>query len=167
MAVFSPKNFINRSQKHFTELFPKDKLVYLSPDAEDTIEEFDKQAVYILGAVVDRYTDKPLTFQSAKQHNIKSVKLPLEKYVLLSELATDLSFHSVFQMLNYMQLDYATWENAFRQYLQSDRKMDELEVIKKFNPRLKNYSKKEVEKHNLKVKFQYQNRLFKKIENIN
>lgn len=102
--LFKPTNFVNQSERHFTELFPKQKLVYLSPDAEEAIEKFDRETVYILGALVDRYEDNPLTFESAKRHGIRSVRLPLKEHVILSDLAIDLSFLSVFKMLNYMQV---------------------------------------------------------------
>lgn len=161
--ILSPKNFINHKEQHYIELFNKDQLVYLSPDADEIIDKFDKNAIYILGAIVDRYSDEPLTFNSSKKYGIKSFRLPLEKYVLLSKLATDLSFFSVFQMLNYMQLSYATWDNCFKQFLQRDRTIDELELIKKFNPNL--ISKKEIDKYNKKTKYQYKHRLFSKIQN--
>lgn len=163
--LFSPRNFINRTERHFTELFPRERLVYLSPDAEETIEEFDRQAVYVLGALVDRYEDHPMSYESAKQHGIRSVKLPLKEHVILSDLAIDLSFLSVFQMLNYMQLSYATWANAFRMYLSPDRRRDDYDIIGRHNPKLSEYNMKEIENYNRRVKFQYQNRIFQKMKN--
>lgn len=163
--LFSPRNFINQTEQHYSELFPKDRLIYLSPDAEETIDKFDSKAIYIIGCIVDRYDDQPLSLNSAKQHNIRSVRLPLEKHILLSGLATDLSFLNVFQMLNYMQFSFANWENAFRMYLQNDRKINEFELIDKFNPSLKLYSRREIENYNKKMKYQYAHRIFKKMNN--
>ena len=55
-------------------------------------------------------------------------------------------------------------KNAFHMYLQMDRKKNEFELIEKFNPILKLYSKHEIEKYNRRTKYQYQNRLFQKIQ---
>ena len=162
--LFVPRNFVNRTERHFTELFPKEKLVYLSPDAEDTIEGFDRQAIYILGAIVDRYQDDPLTFESARKHGIRAVRLPLKEHVILSDLALDLSFFSVFQMLNYMQLSYAQWDNAFRMYLCPDRRQDEYDIIFKNNTKLIDYTMKEIEHYNRRTKFQYQHKIFQKMK---
>ena len=120
--LITSKHFINQTETHFIDLFPKDKLVYLSPDAEDTIDKFDRNSIYILGAVVDRYEDNPLTCESAKQLNIKSFKLPLKDHVILTELSLDLSFYNVFQMLNYMQLDYACWKKRVSHVLTNGSK---------------------------------------------
>lgn len=160
-----PTNFINRTDKHFIELFPKDKLVYLSPDAEEEMGEFDRNAIYILGAIVDRYIDEPLTFNSAKELQIKSLKLPIEKHVILSGLALDLSFLSVFQMLNFMQESYASWDKAFAAYLQSDRKVSDVELISKFNRSLKKYSEREIKAYNVKKYYSNKFRIFQKMEN--
>lgn len=161
--LFSPKNFVNRSERHFTELFPKEKLVYLSPDAEEAIDEFDRQAVYVLGALVDRYEDNPLTFNSAKHHGIRAVRLPLKEHIILTDLAIDLSFLSVFKMLNYMQLSYARWDNAFRMYLSPDRRQDEYDIIFRNNPKLTDYSMKEIENYNRRMKYQHKHRIFQKM----
>lgn len=163
--LFSPKNFINRTERHFTELFPRERLVYLSPDAEETIETFDRQAVYVLGALVDRYEDSPMTFESAKRHGIRAVRLPLKEHVILSDLAIDLSFLSVFKMLNYMQLSYAKWENAFRMYLSPDRRRDDYDIIGRHNPKMSEYNMKEIDHYNRRVKYQYQHRIFQKMKN--
>lgn len=163
--LVEPNHFINKKSEHFTELFAKDKLVYLSPDAEEEFDEYDHQAVYVLGAIVDRYLDDPLTFDCAKKHNIRSVRLPLDKHVMLSDLSIDLSFYSVFQMLHFMQFDYATWDKAFKCFLQPDRKVDEMELIDKFNPQLRIFSEQEVARYQKRAQHQYKHRIFHKMKN--
>lgn len=64
-----------------TEVFPKEELVYLSPDAEDVMHELDVDARYIIGSIVDKGQQLPLTLAKSKKLNIRSVRLPLNKYI--------------------------------------------------------------------------------------
>lgn len=45
---------INLHEESYLDLFPKDKLVYLTPHSNDTIEKYDHDAIYIIGAIVDK-----------------------------------------------------------------------------------------------------------------
>ena len=38
----------------YFEAFPKEKLVYLTADAEETLQSFDPEKVYVIGGIVDR-----------------------------------------------------------------------------------------------------------------
>lgn len=64
-----------------TDVFPKEKLVYLSPDAEHTLHEFEADHHYIIGSIVDKGSQPPLTIAKAKKLNIRAARLPLDKFV--------------------------------------------------------------------------------------
>lgn len=64
-----------------SEVFPKEQLVYLSPDAEDVLDEFNADHLYVIGGIVDRGLRQPLTFAKSKKLNIRAARLPLEKYI--------------------------------------------------------------------------------------
>ena len=52
--------------------------IYLSPDAEETLLEYDTEATsFIIGGIVDRTINKYLTLQRAKELNIRWWKLPI------------------------------------------------------------------------------------------
>ena len=52
--------------------------IYLSPDAEETLSEFDiDNTNFIIGGIVDRSVTKNLTYDRAKELNIRCWKLPL------------------------------------------------------------------------------------------
>lgn len=42
------------SSQSYLDLFPKEKLVYLTPHCRTNLEEHDPEAIYIIGAVVDK-----------------------------------------------------------------------------------------------------------------
>lgn len=47
----SPVHF---TEKHYMDLFPAEKLVYLSPHSEQVMEEYDPNSVYIIGEFKDK-----------------------------------------------------------------------------------------------------------------
>ena len=63
------------------DLFPKDQLVYLTPHCRTELDTWDNDAIYIIGAMVDKANQEPLSLAKAKEHGIKYAKLPLEKYI--------------------------------------------------------------------------------------
>ncbi|SBT71293.1 tRNA m(1)G methyltransferase, putative [Plasmodium malariae] len=65
----------------FWEIFPKDKIVVLSPIATEDLTEIRKDHVYIISALVDRSVSKNLSFYQASLHGLETRKLPLEQYV--------------------------------------------------------------------------------------
>ena len=60
--------------------YPKDKMVYLSADAEETLTELKDDEVYVIGGIVDRNRYKYLTLNKAKWKKECRVRtrLPLE-----------------------------------------------------------------------------------------
>lgn len=64
-----------------TDVFPPEKLVYLSPDAEHELHEFNADDHYVVGTIVDKGTQMPLTLAKAKRLNIRCARLPLQKYI--------------------------------------------------------------------------------------
>ena len=50
-----------------TELFPREKLVYLSPDSRNDLTRFDDDDIYVIGGIADKGSDRaPLTLGMEK-----------------------------------------------------------------------------------------------------
>ncbi|GBM15950.1 Mitochondrial ribonuclease P protein 1 [Araneus ventricosus] len=45
----SSESFVTLTEKSYLDIFPKEKLVYLSPHAKETLQEYDHNAVYVIG----------------------------------------------------------------------------------------------------------------------
>ena len=83
----------------YLDVFPSEKLIYLSPDSNVEMTSFDHEAIYIIGGIADlsewRRTEptrldhgdrslagkKPLTFAKAKRDRVQHQRLPLDRYV--------------------------------------------------------------------------------------
>lgn len=71
---------LNITGKSYLDLFPKQDLIYLSPDAPKTLETVDPNKVHIIGAICDKFNRNTHTYQKAKSEGIPVYKLPLEDY---------------------------------------------------------------------------------------
>lgn len=47
--LYAPDNFISMTEYSYLDLFPKEKLVYITPYAKEPLKTYDHDAVYILG----------------------------------------------------------------------------------------------------------------------
>lgn len=70
------------TSSHYTDLYPKEKLVYLSPDAKHELNHWNHEDIYIIGGLVDLAQEKPITLAKAKREGIRAARLPLDKYVM-------------------------------------------------------------------------------------
>lgn len=68
------------SKESYLEHYPRESLVYLSPDSPHLLKEYNGNDVYIIGGLVDLAGGKSL-YPKAKEEGIRSAKLPLEIYV--------------------------------------------------------------------------------------
>lgn len=73
---------INITEKSYLDLFPKENIVYLTPHCREELREFDHDAVYIIGAMVDKGNNEPLSLAKAKREGLKMAKLPLDRYLM-------------------------------------------------------------------------------------
>ncbi|XP_064467247.1 tRNA methyltransferase 10 homolog C-like [Ornithodoros turicata] len=64
------------TEKSYLDLFPRKNLVYLSPDGDETLDMFDHDAVYIIGAFVDKGTKEGVTCAKARKEGIRTVRFP-------------------------------------------------------------------------------------------
>ncbi len=87
-------------------------IIYLSSDAEYTLDHLDDDKVYVIGGIVDRNRLKGTTEQKAQALGIKTAKLPIEEYLKL--VATKvLTVNHVFDIL----LKYRTHGNDWKKAL--------------------------------------------------
>lgn len=63
------------------KLYDPCKLVYLTADSENVVEELDESRVYIVGGLVDRNRHKNICFKKATELGITNARLPIDRYI--------------------------------------------------------------------------------------
>lgn len=76
-----PEFPLNLHEECFTKVFPKEKLVYLTPHCKENLEEFNHDDVYIVGCMVDKVNNEPLSLAKAKKLGLRMARLPLDRYL--------------------------------------------------------------------------------------
>lgn len=69
---------------HIHERLNKDKMIYLTSDAEALIDKLDTSLSYIIGGIVDRNSMKGATLKKATELSIPTAKLPVKEHFALS-----------------------------------------------------------------------------------
>lgn len=70
---------LNITSKSYLEVFDKSKLVYLTPHTRKVLTHYDSEAVYIIGAMIDKTNHEPLSMQKARKEGIRMAKFPLSE----------------------------------------------------------------------------------------
>lgn len=75
------KNPFLITENTFTSIYPMEKLLYLSPDSENILSNYDSDDIYIVGGIVDKGPCLPLSLTKANKLGIRHARLPLDEYV--------------------------------------------------------------------------------------
>ena len=74
LAETSESDFMKMNEEKEGFQYPKDRIVYLSADAEETMTDLDPSCLYVIGGIVDRNRYKNLTLDKANRLGIRSAK---------------------------------------------------------------------------------------------
>ncbi|XP_030050238.1 tRNA methyltransferase 10 homolog B [Microcaecilia unicolor] len=109
---------MDTTEEHYFDLFPLERIVYLTPDSKHALEEIDPQKVYILGGLVDENIQKKLTFQKACEQGLQTARLPIQEYMIKD--GNMKNFHSeilaINQVFDVLAMYYKTgsWPEALK-----------------------------------------------------
>ncbi|CAK9831464.1 Mitochondrial ribonuclease P protein 1 homolog [Anthophora retusa] len=70
--IYDPDFPLNITEKSYLDVFDKKKLIYLTPHSNIVMTEYDPTLVYIIGAIVDKTNPRAISFQKAKQEDLKA-----------------------------------------------------------------------------------------------
>ena len=104
--------FTTRHDNSAWEEFDRDKVVILSPDAEEALpEELDENLVYVIGGIVDRTVRKAVSLDMANKQEIRTMRLPIQEHLRGKYQSPVLNIDTVVSCLcSYMHL--RTWKEA-------------------------------------------------------
>ena len=69
------------TDQHYLQCYDRSRIVYLSPTAPSYMTTFNHDDVYVLGCIVDKSVQRPLTFARAKEEKLRCVRFPIEQHV--------------------------------------------------------------------------------------
>ncbi|KFU86414.1 Mitochondrial ribonuclease P protein 1, partial [Chaetura pelagica] len=102
---------ITATDQCYTQIFPKDKLVYLTADSPKVMKTFDHDKIYIIGSMVDKSIKKGVSLAQAKRLGLETAALPLEKYLLWNSGGKNLTLDQMMHILLTLK-DTGDWKKA-------------------------------------------------------
>ncbi|RWS17351.1 Mitochondrial ribonuclease P protein 1-like protein [Dinothrombium tinctorium] len=108
------ESFINFHEDSYLKFFPKQNLVYLTPDASTPLMTYDHDAVYIVGAFADTVYQKGVSLSKAEKDGIKLARLPINEYCPLYGTKNVLTVPQMMLILKTAKETSSDWREAFK-----------------------------------------------------
>lgn len=96
-VTFEPRSLLNLIED---DAFDGRDVVYLSPDAEEELEHFDKETIYVIGGLVDASVSLLHTKKKARDLGIKSYKLPMNQFREKYPFRACLNINHIFDIID-------------------------------------------------------------------
>ncbi|CAD6199440.1 unnamed protein product [Caenorhabditis auriculariae] len=151
LGILHSKNSIGAvvSSSSLAENFDRNRVVYLSPDADEELESVEDGHVYVLGGIVDRVVERKIprkaSFEAASSAGVRSARLPIDKFIEFKSGSKFLTLTAVHAILHHVHLT-GNWEEAFEKYIPIRNKKESAEknqharskhiMIREFNHRV-------------------------------
>ncbi|KAH3858417.1 interaptin-like isoform X2 [Dreissena polymorpha] len=111
---------VNFHEKPFWEIFPKEDLVYLTPDGPK-LQGVNRNDIFVIGGIVDLHDTYPRTFIRAKELGIRMGSIPIHDYrLLVNSPKLRLPLPHIFGIMQDYCLNH-DWELAFSKYLSPNK----------------------------------------------
>ncbi|KAI8521393.1 tRNA methyltransferase 10 [Branchiostoma belcheri] len=102
---------VGMQRELYTEVFERERIVYLTSDSPNTLSTLEAGKVYVIGGLVDHNSHKGLCYQRACEAGVSHAQLPIAQFVKIQSRKV-LAVNHVFEiMLAYLELQ--DWQEAF------------------------------------------------------
>ena len=110
------------TSKRHEEYFPKDSIVYLTPDSPNTLDSLDTTKVYVIGGLVDSSVMSSVTYTAASESGIATARLPIDDTIIKNNPSGFvLTINQVFGLL--LEVGQGkSWAEAFESCLPKRKK---------------------------------------------
>lgn len=100
------------NEQDVIEMFPKEKLVLLTPDSPNILREYNPDDHYVISGIVDRGDRVPYTLSKAKKYDLRTARLPIESF-RTCRIDKTLTLDQVMQVM--LEIKFSRdWNEAFR-----------------------------------------------------
>ncbi|XP_060689136.1 tRNA methyltransferase 10 homolog C-like [Hemiscyllium ocellatum] len=104
---------ITVTEKSYVDIFPKDKLVYLTADSPSVLKSFQHDKIYIIGSIVDKSIQTGLSLANAKRLKLATARLPLDEYLKWDVGAKNLTLNQMISILLTVK-ETGNWQEALK-----------------------------------------------------
>ncbi|XP_077418990.1 tRNA methyltransferase 10 homolog C [Vanacampus margaritifer] len=104
---------VTSTDDHAVDLFPRDRLVYLTADSRNVLHTFDHSKVYIIGALVDRSIISGLSFANAKRLKLATARLPLDEHLCWETGNKNLTLDQMMRIMISIK-ETGNWQEALK-----------------------------------------------------
>lgn len=70
-------------EEHYLDAFDKSKLIYLTSDSDNVLDTLEKDAIYVIGGLVDHNHHKSICIDNASRSSIRTARLPLSEHLVI------------------------------------------------------------------------------------
>lgn len=102
---------VSATDRQHVDVFPRERLVYLTADSPNVLRKFDHSKVYIIGALVDRSIQSGLSMANAKRLKLATARLPLDEFLHWEIGAKNLTLDQMIRIMLSIK-DTGKWEEA-------------------------------------------------------
>ncbi|XP_071398631.1 tRNA methyltransferase 10 homolog C [Centroberyx affinis] len=104
---------VTATDRRHVDVFPRERLVYLTADSPNVLRTFDHSKVYIIGALVDRSIQSGLSLANAKRLKLATARLPLDEFLHWDLGAKNLTLDQMIRIMVTFK-DTGEWQKALK-----------------------------------------------------
>ncbi|ODM98415.1 Mitochondrial ribonuclease P protein 1 [Orchesella cincta] len=112
-TLYNDNYAINLQEGSFMDIFPKERLVYLTPYCRDELDEYSEDDIYIVGACVTKTSSQPWSFEKATSLGLKMRRLPLDQLGVSS--SKSLTLNEMLKVMLDLRYFRGDWKRALQQ----------------------------------------------------
>ncbi|KAK7078378.1 tRNA methyltransferase 10 C [Halocaridina rubra] len=110
--LYKPEFPATVHRESYLDCFPVEKLIYITRYSTEDMEEFDHDAVYVIGGLVTLKLNS-CAYDKARREGIRTLRLPIDRYLSWGTGKKTLTFNCVLKILLDMR-ETGDWNYAFR-----------------------------------------------------
>nr|XP_018901244.1 PREDICTED: mitochondrial ribonuclease P protein 1 homolog [Bemisia tabaci] len=108
-CLYDPEYPFEFTSKSYLDLYPRDKLVYLTPHCRNELTTINIDDIYIIGAMVDMVSHSKASLSRAKQQGLRMAKFPIDQHLLWGSGTKNLTINQVMMIMADMY-----WKNDWK-----------------------------------------------------
>ncbi|XP_004636684.1 tRNA methyltransferase 10 homolog C [Octodon degus] len=107
------KLLLTTTEKSYVDVFPKDSIIYLTADSPNVMTTYKHDKIYVIGSFVDKKMQPGASLARAKQLNLATECLPLDKYLQWDTGNKNLTLDQMMRILLCLK-NTGNWEEALK-----------------------------------------------------